>query len=64
MSEYTLDEVVLNETNRTIVDVVATEPLEFRASIYDADDDLIADGWGDTIGNAVADAWKNYGGMI
>ena len=54
-------DIVLDETNRTVVDDVSDgQGKEFRSSIYDLNHDLIAEGWGDSIASALLDAWTNY----
>jgi hypothetical protein len=52
------DDILLDFTIRIIVDDVSPDNnprSEFRASVYD-EEDLLADGWGDTIDLAIRNA--------
>jgi hypothetical protein len=56
------DDILLDFTIRIIVDDVSPDNKprsEFRASVYD-EEDLLSDGWGDTIDSAISNAMDKW----
>ena len=52
------DRIISDYTVRIIVDIVSAddEPIEYRASIYDEDGELIGENWGSTDTEAISKA--------
>lgn len=59
------DLIVFDETFRIILDDVSEgKGAEFRASIYDSNNDLVIEGWGATRHEAIGDAFASeFGGQ-
>jgi hypothetical protein len=58
------DDILLDFTLRVIVDDVSPDDKprsEFRASIYDEDSELLAEGWGETTQTAINSALADFG---
>jgi hypothetical protein len=54
-------DIVLDIETRVVVDDVSEGTgKEFRSSVYDLDGELLGEGWGETVAQAVAESWADF----